>query len=94
MILQDHNYFCLFYSLILNLGLLFGNKIDLLHQRRVGTDRMVQLSQKYNLQIIEGSVINELNSDKMFYWLTAQWMETLFDFEDDFSDSSINESQT
>ena len=55
---------------------------------------MVQLSQKYNLQIIEGSVINELNSDKMFYWLTAQWMETLFDFEDDFSDSSINESQT
>ena len=47
---------------------------------------MVQLSQKYNFHIIEGSVLNELNLDKMFYCLTAQWMETLYDFEDEDSD--------
>ena len=51
---------------------LFGNKIDKQDQRSVSTDKMMKLSLKYDVPLIEGSIKDEMNLDKMFYTLTKQ----------------------
>ena len=61
---------------------LFGNKIDMQNQRAVGADKMMKLSFKYGIPLYEGSLRQELSLDKMFYSLTKQWVDELFEIED------------
>ena len=62
--------------------ILFGNKNDLQHKRSVGIGKMMKLAQKYDIELQEGSIKEDFNIDKMFYSLTAQCIDELYEIEE------------